>query len=62
MTYYVTMKISGRFVVEVEADSIEEAKQEAGYRFSEADFGELEDIDGEPISVEDQEGDYVWED
>ena len=59
--YYVTCKIDARYVVGVEADSIEEALKEADNRFSNAFFGEAEDIESEPIVVEDEKGNYVWE-
>lgn len=61
MKYYVTHKIEARYVVEVEADSIEEAKRESDKRFFDANFGEAVDIDGEAIVVEDEKGNYVWE-
>ena len=61
MKYYVTYKINARYIAEVEAENIEEAKQKAEGKFSDADFGEAEDIDGEAIIVEDNNGDYVWE-
>lgn len=61
MTYYVTYKIDARFIAEVEAGSLEEAKAKAAEKFSDADFGKAEDIDGEPIIVEDERGNYVWE-
>lgn len=49
MKYYVTYKIDARYIAEVEAENIEDAKKKA------------EDIDGEQIIVEDNNGDYVWE-
>ena len=61
MTYYVTYKIDARFIAEVEADSVEEAKEKAAEQFSDADFGKAEDIDGEPIIVEDEKGNFIWE-
>ena len=61
MKYYVTYKIDARYIAEVEAENIEEAKQKAEVKFLDADFGEAEDIDGEAIIVEDNNGDYVWE-
>lgn len=61
MKYYVTYKIEARFVTEVEAESIEEARAKASNSFSDADFGAAEDIDGEEIIVEDANGNYVWE-
>ena len=61
MTYYVTFKIEARFEAPVDANSIEEALQEARGRFIAADFGEAVVIDGEPIIVEDENGNYLWE-
>lgn len=61
MKYYVTYKIDARYIAEVEADNIEEAKKKADGKFLDANFGEAEDIDGEAIIVEDNNGDYVWE-
>ena len=61
MSYYVTYKINARYVVEVEAENIEEAKKEAESSFLDADFGEAQDINGEAIIIEDQHGDFVWE-
>lgn len=61
MKYYVHYKVEARYIAEVEADSIEEARQKADVVFSEADFGVAEDIDGEAIIIDDEEYDYVWE-
>ena len=59
--FYVTFKIDARYVAEVEASNVEEAKKKASEAFSDADFGAAEDIDGEVIVVEDENGNYVWE-
>ena len=59
--FYVTFKIDARYVTEVEASNVEEAKKKASAAFSDADFGAAEDIDGEEIIVEDENGNYVWE-
>ena len=61
MKYYVTYKIDARYIAEVEAETIEDAKKKAEVKFLDANFGEVEDIDGEQIIVEDNNGDYVWE-
>ena len=61
MKYYVTFKVDARFMAEVEAASIDEARKKATESFSDADFGVAEDIDGEAIIVEDEAGNYVWE-
>ena len=61
MKFYVTYKIDARYVVEVEANDLKAAREKASEMFAEADFGEAQDIDGEPIIVEDEHGDFVWE-
>jgi adenylyl- and sulfurtransferase ThiI len=59
---YVTYKIEGRFYAAVDADSIEEAKEKAEEAFSWANFGDLDEIvDSEPIIVEDDKYNIVWE-
>lgn len=60
-TYYVTYRIDARFVAEVHAVSVEEAKQEAQYAWEDADFGVASDINGEPVMVKDADGNYLWE-
>lgn len=59
-TYWVTYRVDGRVTFEVQANSVEEAKQAAVNAWQDADFGVLEDIDGEPISVSDEQN-IVWE-
>ena len=59
--YYVTFKIDGRFVTEVEAESVEKAIEEATYEYQDADFGKLEIIDGEAVCAEDPDGNFVFE-
>lgn len=61
MTYYVSYKIDARYIAEVEADSLEEAMEKAKESYMDADFGAAKDIDGEPIVVEDESGNFVWE-
>ena len=61
MKYYVTYAITARFVAEVEADNLELARKEAQNKYWDADFGVAEDIDGEQIIVEDENGNYIWE-
>ena len=61
MKYYVTYSIDARFVTEVEADNPDEAKRKAEVEYIDADFGAAQDIDAEPIMVEDENGNYVWE-
>lgn len=59
--YYVTYHVDASYTAEVEAGSIKEALAKADRDFSEADFGEAEDIDGSAKTVEDEGGNYVWE-
>ena len=61
MKYYVTYKIDARYVTEVEADNLEEAREKAVSEYLNADFGVAEDIDGEQIVVEDERGNFIWE-
>ena len=60
-TFYVTYKIDARFIAEVTANDPEEAKRAAETAYMEADFGEATDIDEEPIIIEDEHGNFVWE-
>ena len=61
MKYYVTYKFDARYIAEVEAETIEDAKKKAKAKFLDANFGMVEDIDGEQIIVEDNNGEYIWE-
>lgn len=61
MKYYVTYKIEARYIAEVEANNIEEAMEKAEIEYCDADFGVAEDIDGEKIIIEDEDGDFIWE-
>lgn len=61
MKYYVNYTVEARYIAEVEADSLEEAMELAQDKFFEANFGEAEDIDGDVIYIEDNDGNYVWE-
>ena len=61
MKYYVTLKIEARYVVGVEADNVDDARDRAIDEYMDADFGEAQDIEAEPIIVEDDLGNYVWE-
>lgn len=56
-----TYRIDARYVAKVHADTVEEGKQTAQSEWETADFGEAQDIDGEPVIVEDEDGNYVWE-
>ena len=61
MQYYVTFRVDGRYIVGVEAENEHEAISEAAEKYFDADFGELGDIDADPIMVEDENGNYVFE-
>ena len=61
MKYYVTFKIDARYIAEVEADSLDDARRKANLKYMEADFGKAEDIYGEDIIVEDENGNFIWE-
>lgn len=56
--YKVTMKVDGFFEVQVEAENVEQARQFASDALYGADFGELEDIVADIVSVEDK--DNIW--
>ena len=56
MKYYIVYRVDARYIAEVEADSQKEAVELAEEEFSNADFGEAEDIDGEAIYLEDEHG------
>lgn len=51
-----TYKIDARYKVEVEADSLEEAKKKADAEIADADFGDAKNIDSEVVTAEDEEG------
>ena len=59
--FYVTYRIDGRFVACVLAKNLKEALDKAEEKYCEAEFGVLTDIEGKPIIVEDQDGNFVWE-
>lgn len=59
--YYVSYQIDARYVAEVEADSLDEAIRRSKEKFCDADFGEASDIDGNPVTVEDADGNFIRE-
>ena len=61
MKYYVTFKVDARYVTEVDAESVDIAKTKATDSFCKADFGDVEEIDGDVLSVEDKDGNRLWE-
>ena len=60
MKICVTYRVHATFDANVEADSIEEATEKAGTLFSEADFGDASNIDGEICCVTDDAGNPLW--
>lgn len=61
MKYTVTFKVDGRFKTEVSADSADEAAVKANDDYYGANFGEVEVVEGEIISIEDETGEFVYE-
>lgn len=59
--YYVIFRVEARFMAEVITHNLEDARKKAESIFTKADFGAATDIDGEPIIIEDEHGNYVWE-
>lgn len=59
-TYKVVFRFSARYITEVKADDIEKAKVVAEEKYTEADFGEAEDIDGELRFIEDEKGRRIF--
>ena len=59
-TYYVACKIEGRFYAEVQANSLKEAENRAIEKYTNADFGELEDSNMDIIHIEDEKGNYNY--
>lgn len=63
-TYVVTFRVDGRYkvLVETEETDLEMIKQLAENEFTEADFGELQDVDGYSRMVEEFDtGDILWD-
>ena len=61
MKYFVRFKIDARYETEVDAESLEEAKTIATDNYVDANFGEARVIEGEIISIEDHNGNFLWE-
>lgn len=64
MTYYVTFAIDGRYTAEVDLptnSTPQQIKEEAQLKYMDADFGELEDVDAEPVSITDPDDNFIWE-
>lgn len=58
--YYVTIKVEGRYVAFVEADSVEEARKLGLSEFETANLNEMEVVDSEDVIVEDDNY-IIWE-
>ena len=59
MKYWVTLAVSGRCEIDVEAKNFDEAKQKACEKFYDADIGDLECVDWKAINAEDETGKFV---
>lgn len=59
--YWVTIKVDGRYVTQVVATSIDEAKGLAESRFADVNLDPLEVVGSECIIIEDAKGNFVWE-
>jgi hypothetical protein len=61
-SYFVTYKVDARCTVEVKAESLEEAKANAQAAYENADItNSLDFISSEPVIIEDEKGNYLWE-
>lgn len=60
-TFTVGIAVEGRAYVDVRACSPVEAETKANVDLCDADFGELEDIDWKRVHVEDEQGNYYYD-
>jgi hypothetical protein len=63
-SYIVTFRVDGRYkaLIETEETDLETIKSLAEDEYYEADFGELQDIDGYARMVEDYDtGEIIWD-
>ena len=72
-TFIVSFKVKGYYEVAVETDvasddlceitenELKEIKRLAGNKWSDADFGELTDIDADAIIIADDTGNIIWD-
>ena len=56
MKYYVTIKVSGEYIMEVDGNSFEEARQTAENNLNSVDFNQIECVDMEATSAENENG------
>ena len=62
MRYNISMTVVARYEAEVDADSLEEAKEVASDNWCGADFGAAIDVDGgEIVYIEDEYGNRISE-
>lgn len=61
MDYYVTYKVDARHVVKVNANSLDEARKKAELINQHTNFGELETVETEIVTIEDSDGNYLCE-
>ena len=54
MKYSIAMQVRGCYIVDVEAENVEEAKAKAENAWAEADFGELSDIESQAYKATDE--------
>lgn len=59
MKYIVSVAIDGRMDVEVEADSIHEAREKALFAAADADFNAIDVITLSAVNVTDEEGNLI---
>lgn len=59
--YYVTYRIDGRLTVHVSADSPEEAKEKAYSKYMDANMNDADIIESDIVTVEDSDGNIVFE-
>lgn len=56
MKYYVSLAIDGRYHTVVDANNFEDAKEKAIEMYQDANFGDLECIECNPVNAEDENG------
>lgn len=59
MEHIIKFRISAYYTATPEAKSLDQAKPEAEEAFSNADFGEAEDIDGNIVSITEEENGHI---
>lgn len=58
--YHIVIKVDGRYKTTVTAKTIEEAKEKAMDAWSEAEIGDIENVDGEVVVVTDDDDRYLF--